>query len=89
MVVVRTFTMTDALPAMTCASWISGIAANASAESPIQADESTMTKASTPRPSAAGSTSTVVRRMTPRSRSFRTRSCAAPADRPTALPSAA
>ena len=81
--------LTDALPAMMCASWISGMAANAAPDSPIHADDSTMTKASTPCPSAATSTSTVVRRMTPRSRSFLTRSCAAPAERPTALPSAA
>jgi hypothetical protein len=42
-VAVRTFTSMEALPAMTCASWISGGAAKASAESPIQAVESTVT----------------------------------------------
>ena len=59
------------------------------AASPIHAADSTITKASTPRPTAAGSTSTVVARTTPRSRSLRTRSCAAPVDRPTDAPRAA
>ncbi len=51
MVAVRTLTRTEALPAMTWASTSSGIAANASADSPIHADDSTITKARTPWPS--------------------------------------
>ncbi len=60
---VLTLTRTDALPAMTWASCSSGSAAKRSPESPIQADESTITKASTSLPTAAGSTSTVVRHL--------------------------
>jgi hypothetical protein len=75
-VAVRTFTSSDAEPAMMWHSTSSGSSASAALVSspPIHAFPSTITNASTGNPTATGSTSMVVRRMTPRSRSLRTRS---------------
>jgi hypothetical protein len=49
---------------MMCASMASGSAAKLSAESPVHDVDSTITQARTPHPTAAGSTSAIVRRMT-------------------------
>ncbi len=75
---------------MMCASSTAGIPSlQRSGSSPIQASAVEQHERQHAVPERAGSTSTVVRRITPDAFSFRTRSCAAPADSPTAWPSAA